>query len=667
MEKLNITRREIAYWRVFRLMFVVFHFYLVGDILYRWDGFRYYSKFSEFIPSIALIGVIWSLIAAILSLLIWTFLNVLEWIFARMKWKSIVEQILVMISAVLFSGLTAWIIKKIIWQNMSLTYQVKLAVYIILILTIIILTLIFRNKLSLIQERITPLVWLFGILVILSIPYVIYHTWIKEVDSPVPKREASADSATEKNDRNIIVVIFDALSAENMSLYGYNRPTTPFISDWSKGAYVFSKHQASSTYTAPTIASMITGKRVWTHQLYHPHGPLHLSNKTETVPRLLKDHDYYNMAFIANSIGSVEAMSVADSFDIAPKSMMFFSEPKTIMKKINRTMVQLFSGKILLYDWLFKGDFVFRLVTKRLGADLSVTQVPPELAFKNFFKVIDETRPKKYFAWIHVLPPHYPYLPPDPYMGMFDFSQELRSSESQEEDTALVEKYTSKYAPVYHQYPAPIENIVETLEARYDEFVRYCDSQFRNFILELEKRNMMDNTIIILTADHGESFDHNYLLHGGYHLYQEIVNIPLIIMLPENKGGRVINDVTEQIDISATIADLADIQVPSWMEGKSLVPLMNGEISTLGPAFSMSFERNPGRGNKIEKGAIAVTEEQYKLIHYLELDETLLFNLDKDPDERYNLIDKKREIGNHLLKLIKDSLKKANERIINQW
>jgi len=205
------------------------------------------------------------------------------------------------------------------------------------------------------------------------------------------------------------------------------------------------------------------------------------------------------------------------------------------------------------------------------------------------------------------------------------------------------------------------------LEARYDEFVRYCDYQFRNFILELEKRNVLDNTIIILTADHGESFDHNYLLHGGYHLYQEIVNIPLIIKLPENKGGRIINDVTEQIDITATLADLADIPVPAWMEGESLIPLMNGEISTSGPAFSMSFERNPGRGNKIEKGAVAVTEEQYKLIHYLERDESLLFNLDNDPEERDNLIDEELEIGSHLLKVIKDSLKKANERIIKQW
>ncbi|HDH04924.1 MAG TPA: DUF4976 domain-containing protein [Nitrospirae bacterium] len=102
---------------------------------------------------------------------------------------------------------------------------------------------------------------------------------------------------------------------------------------------------------------------------------------------------------------------------------------------------------------------------------------------------------------------------------------------------------------------------------------------------------------------------------------------------------------------------------PSWMDGRSLVPLMRGEKLSQRPAFSMNLERNPSRGHKITKGTIAVWEGDYKLIHYLERKKSLLFNLKKDPDELNNLFDKDIETGEGLLGLIHDNLDKANDKI----
>jgi arylsulfatase A-like enzyme len=204
---------------------------------------------------------------------------------------------------------------------------------------------------------------------------------------------------------------------------------------------------------------------------------------------------------------------------------------------------------------------------------------------------------------------------------------------------------------------------VETLRARYNEFVRYCDKQFEDFITQLTKRGKLKNTVIILSSDHGESFEHGYLTHGNEHLYEQVTNIPLIIKEPDQSEGRIINDIAEQIDIPATILELAHIPVPSWMEGRSLVPLMRGKRLLSRPAFSMNFEKNPSRGHQITKGTIAVWEGDYKLIHYLQEKKSLLFNLKKDPRELNNLFDREPEIGKHLLTLIQDNLKKANERI----
>jgi arylsulfatase A-like enzyme len=653
---------EIAYWKVFRLVFVIFMLYLVGDVFYRWDGFRYYSNFSSFIPSIALIMIIWSAIAGFAALILWILLKIMQWVSIRMRWRRTAEHVLLLISMMVFFMMMFWVAKKIGWQNMSLTSHVKSMLIIVAIISAFSMTWIFRNRIRLIQESITPLVWLFGIWFIISVPLVIYHAQIKDGGVVVSHKNGSPVAISDEIRPNFIVVIFDALSAKDMSVYDYERPTTPFIKKWAEDAAVFKRFEAASTYTTPTISSLMTGKRLWTHRVFHPNGSVPLLSKTESLPRILKDNNYYNMAFIVNSLASVKAMGVAESFDIAPESVEFFREPDTVIQKIQLTLFRLFDGKIQLYDWLFKGDFIFRLLTKRLSVDLSVHRVPPEKAFDKFLEFLDNNPPRPFFAWIHVLPPHYPYLPSSPYMGMFDPSSDLRTSGKQKIGVSRALPYTSKYIPVNRQYPEDIENIIKTLRARYDEFIRYCDDQFRDFIEELEKRNELKNTVIILTADHGESFGHNGLKHGGYHLYEEVTNIPLIIDLPGDKEKRVIRGPAEQIDISATIVDLANISVPSWMEGRSLVPRLVGKDLPSRPVFSMSFERNPSKG-RIEKGAIAVTVENYKLIHYLELNRSFLFDLENDPGEMINIMNENPEIGNRLLNLIQNNLEKVNDKI----
>ena len=142
------------------------------------------------------------------------------------------------------------------------------------------------------------------------------------------------------------------------------------------------------------------------------------------------------------------------------------------------------------------------------------------------------------------------------------------------------------------------------------------------------------------------------------------MSIPLIIKYPNQTEGRIIDDIIEQIDIPATILDIADISLPLWMEGRSLVPLMYNKKLLPKPAFSMHLEANRRRGHQIEKGVFAVWEGNFKLIHDLEKKESLLFNLKKDPEEQDNLINKESEVGGHLLELILDNLKIANEKIL---
>jgi arylsulfatase A-like enzyme len=290
--------------------------------------------------------------------------------------------------------------------------------------------------------------------------------------------------------------------------------------------------------------------------------------------------------------------------------------------------------------------------------DFFDTTIPPEKALNRFLKEIDIDLNKPFFAWIHVLPPHDPYLPPDPFKRHFNPSNNMRSFKTQQS----IKEESYKYLFNYLRLPKDMQPDIDLMRDYYDEFIRYCDKQFENFMNELNKRNLLDNTLIILSSDHGESFEHGYFTHGGPFLYEQVTHIPLIIKEPGKQVGRVVDSLVEQVDIPATVLDLAGIEVPSWMEGRSLVPLMRGESLSARPAFSMNFEENPSRGHTIMNGSIAVWEGDYKLIHYLGKNESLLFNLRHDPDELVNIFDKRAETGQRLLTLLLEDLEKANKK-----
>ena len=667
MTKTNIKIKELPFWQLFRLIFVAVSLYLLRDAFHLWDGFMKYATFAEFLPSVALVTVLWTIVVMIVIFLILLPFKIFEWFCLRTGWRVKTEHLIFFLGILILTGVGVWTVKKSMWPDAQTIVLIKLAVFVCVNILTVFITWLFRNKaerwIGIIQERISPLVWLFGIWLIVSILLVAYHVWIKQPEN-VSLQEVTQSHVPDRKQPNIILVIFDALTVRDMSVYGYYRQTTPFIDEWAKTASVFTRLKAESNYTTPTTASLITGKRVWSHQIYHIRASNPVRSNVESLPLILKHNGYYNMAFIVNTLASVKKLGVSNSFDIAPIGTEF-SMPISLLgwdnvkySAIDILLYRLFGDKIKLHDWIIKRDFVFTRLMRIFSQDFSRTAVPPQKAFNRFLDVIDKNPPEPFFAWIHVFPPHDPYLPPEPFMGMFDSSSEQKTYKNHKKATIKIFDHLE-----YQNFNQEIQPTVNTLRARYDELVRYCDKQFEEFIEELTKSGKLKNTIIILSSDHGESFEHDYIMHGGPELYEQVTHIPLIIKEPGQTQGRVINDVVEQVDIPATILEFAKVNVPSWMEGRSLVPLMKGGMLSPRPAFSMNFEKNPSRGHQITKGTVAVWEGDYKLIHYLEEKKSLLFNLKQDPDELNNLLDRESEVGQRLLALIQDNLKKANEKI----
>jgi arylsulfatase A-like enzyme len=668
MIKSNIDGFEtttVSFWKYFRLIFVLFSLYLMGDAFFRWDGFSYYATFSEFLPSIALALIILSMLAVTAAAIAWLLLSVYDRLCKRTGLKFRSEHVFFFTGVFILLGASAWKGKKFIWPNVETSTEVKIIVLLCVVFVSIFLSVLFRGKaercLNIVQDRITPLVWLFGILVLFSVPLLSYHAWFKDQDKTVSvgSQSSYADSISRPN---IILVTFDALTARNMSVYGYHKNTTPFMNEWAKKATVFTKTEAESNFTTSATASLMTGKRVWSHQTFQIEG-MPVKSDTESLPYVMKKNGYYNIAFVVNPHTSVEILGMADSFDLSPIAADF-SEPASLIGGhfgyLEVFLYRLFGNKIRLHTWVLKNDFILGKILKKISNDFNRTLIPPEIAFNRFLKLMDGNLKKPFFAWIHVLPPHDPYLPTGSFKLYFNPSNELRSFKVQE--NLKLESY--KFLFDYSRVPAEMQSEVDLMKDYYDEFISYCDKQFEVFINNLNERNILDNTVIVLSSDHGESFEHGYFTHGGPFLYEQVTHIPFILREPGQTKGKIVNNLVEQIDIPATILDLVDIPGPAWMEGRSLVPLIQGGNLPSRPAFSMNFEENRSRGHQIETGSIAVWNSDYKLIYYIQREESLLFNLKEDPEEQDNLINKQPEVGKHLLELIQDNLKKANEKII---
>lgn len=653
-----------------RIVFVLFSLQFLKDAFYKWDGFSYYMRFADFLPDLSLAFFLWTVLGLILSVMIWSVI----FICYRIIPKSIFHISLDHVTIFFVCILLLIFVKQVLLGTFSLSYYTGLNHYSLLVIGFVLTILTFwisrkyiknnaQNVLDGLNTHITPLVWLFALLFLLSIPLSIFSIETSDIINEnginvhsVSNKESSYPDSNKIKRPNILFIVLDALTANDMALYGYDRPTTPFISKWAEDAIVFNKIYASSNWTSPTVMSMMTGQRLWTHGVWYAANRHSSRNYEFNLPRVLKDYGYDVYAFVQNRYAHPETLGIKKAFSKRENYHTYWLPSGWWFDD----MAKLFVNRNIVMEWIFETNSYAEFINSFRPPNDS-TLVPPENVYNDFSEFISKVNKegmssklnKPFFAWLHVYPPHEPYLPPSPYFGKFGDADRF-SNDMELKKSGIVET----------EYKPEMQAQVDILRKRYDEFIVYSDKQFEIFMTRFSELVDLSNTIIIFTADHGESFSHGYQGHSGSYLYESLVHIPLIIKLPYNTEGKVISMPVEQIDITPTILDLVDIPAPEWMEGRSLVPLIKGIPIKPNPVLSMQFIENRALGEPITNGTIAVWDGDYKLIHYLKEDNSFLFNLKTDPDEIRNIIKDQPEIADKLLVFIKENLSQANKKIM---
>lgn len=470
-----------------------------------------------------------------------------------------------------------------------------------------------------------------------------------------PMKTATPLPVSTNPDRpNIVLLTIDALSAEHMSLYGYQRPTTPELQQFAQGAVTFDRAYSNGNFTTPGVATILTGTLPWTHRaLQLPVWPLTYTRQT-SLPAVLERAGYRTGYVSTNAIAGAAKQGFGQYFQFASTDRIGHV---TLCADGLSQYLRYVCAASELSPLQEMDDLAARFhgPPRNLEHDPRLAIVPA----LHWLQSVDRSKPV--FLWVHLFPPHSPYAVPAPWLGRFDASKQDRT-------VATTEPY---WGWIQSRLTRPQ---VDVLEARYDEAVAYSDAYVGPF-LQRVLQVLGPNTAIVVSADHGESFAHGYGAHTGPGLYDEIIHVPLIIKLPGETAGRRCATPAQQADIAPTLAALAGVAPPGDWEGRSLLGACDstqaGAPRDDRAIFSMNFEQNP-RFGALKTGSIAVIEGRWKLIHYMGAlhypfmpplhDE--LYDVIADPGERTNLAAQQPAVVRRLRGLIAAALAQHGGRVI---
>ncbi len=442
---------------------------------------------------------------------------------------------------------------------------------------------------------------------------------------------------------NIILVLFDALSAAHLSLYGYPRQTSPNLDRFAEKATVYHNHHAAGNYTTPSTASLFTGTYPWTHRALNLSSLVSSAVQPNNLFNLL-DSNYYQAAFAQNTFVDMllhqfnqhlDLHEAVDQFTLAGRVFYDDLTPRDAifgMKSMDQFLFKREEAHGSLFFSIFN-DLATQLAYKRQTSLLKsdYPSGPPRLAntdvyfhmgqvMEGVIELLDEL-PAPHFAYLHFMPPHMPYVPRREFIGRF------------------VDGWTPPVKKKHRLAPGVSQDRLDQLRITYDEFVADLDFEFGRLVDYLEASGRLEDSIVIFTSDHGELFERGVSGHSTPLMFEPLTRIPLIIHAPGQTMRKDVHSLTSNVDLLPTFAQIMDIGIPPWCEGRPL-PEFGGDPDLQREIFVVEAKANPAY-EILRKATIAMLRWPFKLVsyrgykHYQDAYE--LYDLENDPDEMQNL------------------------------
>ncbi len=327
---------------------------------------------------------------------------------------------------------------------------------------------------------------------------------------------------------NVILLVMDTQRADHLSLYGYSRPTSPNLERMAASSWIFENAMSNSSWTLPSHATMMTGRQLHEHRAgIGKH--VFLDQRYPTIAEMLRSRGYVTGGFVAN---------------------VFWCGRRTGLQR----------GFIHYEDYFGSpGDAVARTVlgrwiTYRAVAAFGQQDIPGRKSAadvnRRMLQWIDKQGQRPFFIFANFLDVHKPFRPPPPFAG--------RYSGGNAPPSASREGGVELGALTGRAQAASPEEIQWDIDG-YDESIQYLDSEIGGLYAELERRGILENTLIIVTSDHGESFGEHGLYHHGNGLYRDQTFIPLLLHWPGHLSAARIKRPAGLDQLAPTIAEATGI------------------------------------------------------------------------------------------------------------
>ncbi len=378
---------------------------------------------------------------------------------------------------------------------------------------------------------------------------------------------------------NVLLMVVDALRADHLPCYGYQRNTAPNISRLAERGILFEKAISQAPWTKPSIASLLSSLYPHNHKAIDTKDvlPLEITTLTEE----LNTNGYYTYAIQTNTwIKSLQQFN--QGFD----EYLEFRSTRCAANKI---------------------------------ADLFLT-----------FLDDMEKRHSKFFAYLHFMDIHIPYNAPEEYNSRFvDENYKGQLNRSQFRKLNAVRKGRLRLSA------ADKKHVINL----YDAQISFVDDQVQRILDKLERLGLMENTIIILLADHGEEFWEHEGLEHGHSMYNELLRVPLILYCPQSGvNNKKVEQVIRLIDIYPTLMEILGLRTDVKLMGSDISQILFSEQEK--NLNLVAFSEGLLYGNEQK----ALQTAYFKLIKRMETNTYEFYDLRKDPKEKLNIYERQNRL-----------------------
>jgi arylsulfatase A-like enzyme len=437
---------------------------------------------------------------------------------------------------------------------------------------------------------------------------------------------------------NVVLVIVDAMRRDVLGCYGNSRVKTPNIDKLAKEGVVFENAFTQVPWTLPSFGSILTGKYPRRHGLWRMRAGVSLPTGNRTLAMILKDADRSDGTRIEDKDWLAATFHTGT---LTAESRLLGGFDMRYEATAGHDLV------VLESTWsTFRSGLLLAILPNKIRQHLDLGGTAEEAC-----AWIGDRGDRRFFAMVHLYSTHTPYDPPAKFRSAY---------------------CDPRYGGKIQKFDADIRRVIESgsyqptladasqIRNLYYGGVSEADARIGSLVDALERRGVLDDTLVIVTADHGESLgEQGFWEHG--HMVQTNLRIPLVMRLPKKiHGGSRVPAIVDEIDILPTIFDLLDLRrdPPEAIDGRSAVPLIRGDADWI---RDYSFAENELRTSVqdlrwklVVARKILAAGTKFEDAAKLGTERPRLFDVREDPDEKFDQFEKAPEEAERLYKVLRD-------------